>query len=211
MKKKISSSWHLYLFLSFVILTLISIIIYLLLKPATCPYTAPVKPEIITIETIKTTQPSNIHQIFPTLSEKRDRKVIDDPLYPPLNRTDRYTFESTVAQTNARNINVPTTDVGDTYRLVGYLTCKDPNKDAGGNNWKLMAREVNRNECDFYIIPTNKDYDVKVPLTPDVVTNIRLRDIYTIPNQLTFNSPMLNQTPYDFIELPKTKFDPRYF
>ena len=208
MKKKISTSWHLYIFLSSVIIVLISIIIYLLLKPATCPYTPPVKPEIITIET---GQPSNIQQFLPILSEKRDRKVIDDPLYPPLNRTDRYTFESTVAQTNARNINVPTTDMGDTYRLVGYLTCKDQNKDAGGNNWKLMAREVNRNECDFYIIPTNKDYDVKVPLTPDVVTGTRLRDIYTIPKELTFNSPMLNQTSYDFIELPKTKFDPRYF
>lgn len=210
MKKNVS--WHLYIFLSIVIVVLISIIIYLILKPATCPYIAQIKPEIITLENlIKTTQPSKIQQVFPTLSEKRDRKVIDDPLYPPLNRTDRYTFESIVAQTDARNINIPTTDIGDSYRLVGYIVSKDQNKDAGGNNWKLMAREVNRNECDFYIIPTNKDYDVKVPLTPDVVTGIRLRDIYTIPNQLAFNSPMLNQTPYDFIELPKTKFDPRYY
>ena len=141
----------------------------------------------------------------------RDRKVLSDPLYPPLNRTDRTTFESVVAQTDARNMNVPSNDIGDTFRLVGYLTNDDAHKDVGGNHWKLMAREKNRHESEFYIIPTNKNYDVKVALTQDVVSGTRLRDIYSIPTTITFNSPMLNDTPYKVVEIPKTSFSDRYF
>lgn len=159
----------------------------------------------------KREEPS-VQERVPMITEYRDRRVINDPLYPPLNRSDRQTFESNVFQTQARNINVPTRDMYDSFRLVGYLTCKDDKKDAGGNHWKLMARQKNRHESEFYMIPTNKDYDVKVPLTSDVVVGTNLRDIYTIPNVLSFRSPMLNQSPYDFVELPKTSFqDSQYY
>lgn len=240
MKKKLSDSWPMYLFFLIVIIALVSIILYLLLKsPSNCPYVCPVPslpPQSCSLASCppascspspnsnqstsqstnqSTSQNTNQSTSQSTrasadLTDIRDRRVIADPLYPPLNRSDRYTFETTVDQTNARNINVPTNDYGDSYRLVGYLVCKDQTKDAGGNNWKLMARQKNRHESDFYIIPTNRDYDVKVPLTPEVVVGTRLRDLYSIPSQISFNSPMLNQEPYDFIEIPKTTFDPRY-
>lgn len=142
----------------------------------------------------------------------RDRRVINDPLYPPLNRTDRQTYDGVVRETTARNINIPTTNVYDNYRLIGYITSKDAEtRDAGGNSWKLMGRQKDRNEFDFYMVPTNNNYDIKVPLTTDVFVGQRFRDIYTIPKEVQFKSPMLNTTPYDFIELPKTDFaDPRY-
>ncbi len=140
----------------------------------------------------------------------RDIKVINDPLYPPLNRTDRTTFDHVVKATEARDINVPTTNINDTYRLVGYLINNDTNQDAGGNRWKVMARQKNRHESDFYLIPTNKDYDVKVPLTTDVVLGKKLNDVYTIPKDLRFNSPLLNNSTYEFVELPKSSFGDSY-
>ena len=142
----------------------------------------------------------------------RDRRVLNDQLYPPLNRTDRQTYDGVVRETTARNLNIPTTNVWDSYRLVGYLTSKDTeHRDAGGNSWKLMGRQKDRNEFDFYLVPTNNNYDIKVPLTPDVYVGQRFRDIYSIPKEVQFKSPMLNSTTYDFIELPKTDFsDQRY-
>lgn len=143
-------------------------------------------------------------------AKTRDRMVLDDPLYPPINRTDRRTFESVVHETNKRNINIPMKDIGDSYRLVGYIVNKDDSKDAGGNSWKLMARQKDRHEADFYMIPTNKDLDVKVPLTTDVVVGQRLRDLYTIPKEMQFKSPMLNNSTYEFVEIPKSSFSDSY-
>ena len=34
----------------------------------------------------------------------------------------------------------------------------------------------------------------------------RLRDTYSIPNELRFKSPMLNQSSYKFTEIPKADF-----
>lgn len=141
----------------------------------------------------------------------RDRKVLNDPLFPPLARTDRMTFDSVALETRKRNINIPMKDIGDTYRLVGYVTSQEGERDAGGNNWKLMAREKSRNESEFYMIPTNNNYDIKVPLTPEVCDGPRLRDLYSIPNQLRFKSPLLNRGTYEFVEIPKTQFTDPYY
>lgn len=158
----------------------------------------------------KVTSPTSKQQRYVEDAEVRDRQVLTDPLYPPLNRTDRRTFESVVHETNKRNINLPVKDIGDTYRLVGYVINKDVQKDAGGNNWKLMARQKDRNEAEFYMVPTNRDFDVKVPLTPEVFVGQRFKDVYTIPKDVQFNSPMLNKSAYEFVELPKTSFADPY-
>ncbi len=156
------------------------------------------------IVVIKESSPS-----YPT-TDHRDRRVLNDQLYPPLNRTDSLTFDSVARETRNRNINIPSNQSYDTFRLVGYVKSKsvgqEQEMDAGGNSWKMMAREKNRNESEFYLIPTNNNYDLKIPITPDIVVGQRLRDVYTIPNEIQFKSPMLNDTPYQFIELPKTDF-----
>ena len=102
-----------------------------------------------------------------------------------------------------RNMYVPSNDTMDRYRIVGYLVSSDENKDAGGNNWKLFARQKDRHTSDFYIVPANNNYDIKIQLNDNVVVGERLRDVYTIPNTMTFNSPMLNKSPYEFVEIPK--------
>lgn len=122
---------------------------------------------------------------------ERDRRVISDPLYPPLNRTE--------------------TPVFDTYRLVGYLSNHETNKDKGGNSWKLFARMKDRHQGDFYITPVDRTIDLKIPLTNEVVVGERLRDLYTIPQEMRFNSPLLNRGPYEFTEIPRSQLDNPYY
>jgi len=82
--------------------------------------------------------------------------------------------------------------------------------DAGGNKWKLIARQLNRNQADFFLVPVDKNYDMKIMLNNDIVVGEKLRDVYSLPNQLTFKSPLLHNTPYDVVELPMTDFSSVY-
>lgn len=150
------------------------------------------------------------------VSAKRDYRVLQDPLFPPLNRTDTVTHDMLERKVNTRNMYVPVNEVGDNYRLVGYLVNKSGGaggSDAGGNNWKLMARQKDRNTSDFYMIPANNNYDIKIHITDDMVVGDRLRDVYTIPKTLKFNSPMLGSESYEFVEIPKADLSSstRYF
>ena len=160
-----------------------------------------------------TTSSSNLPKQPPLIDTTlRDIKVLNDPLYPPLNRTDRNTFQGVVYETETRNINIPQNDTGDTFHLVGYLTSRDQeHQDKGGNNWQLMAREKDRNASEFYLIPTNVNFSIKIPLTSEIVVGERLRDIYSIPQELRFRSPLLNSSAYDFVEIPKTKYTDIYY
>lgn len=143
----------------------------------------------------------------------RDRQVIYDQLYPPLNRTDRITFDTVAYETNQRNINIPTNinAMNDSYRMVGYIVTTDENKkDIGGGTWKVMGKNKNRNQSEFYLVPTDRNSEVKIPITDDIVVGTKIRDIYNIPNNINFNSPFLSSTPYQFVELPKTDWQGDY-
>ena len=133
----------------------------------------------------------------------RDRKVLNDPLYPPLNRTDNKTHTELVNNITNRNMYIRTNDINDTYRLVGYVTNNSQEKDTGNNSWKLFARQKDRNISEFYMKPTDNNNDMKVPITDDIIVGDRLRDIYNIPSQLTFKSPLFNKDPYNVVEVPK--------
>ncbi len=141
-------------------------------------------------------------------SYKRDLRVLSDPLYPPVNRTDSQNFNAIKQQVEDRKIYIPTktSTSSDEFRLVGYYTCDGPDKDTGNNSWKLFARKIDSNRSTFYMSPTDKTLDIKLPITDDVVASgYRLRDLYDIPSTIKFNSPLLNEdVEYKFIELPKT-------
>lgn len=137
--------------------------------------------------------------IAPTYTRERDLRVLNDPLYPAYNRTDRGTFESVIDNTLRRNINIPTQYYNDSYRLIGYVS----NDQDEMGRWKLMGRQKDRNRGEFYMIPVNKNYDLKVQITDKMVIGEKLRDLDTLPDQIVFDSPLLAQTPYTFTELPK--------
>ena len=135
--------------------------------------------------------------------EIRDRKVVEDQLYPPINRADNKTHSDLIKNINERTMYIKTNDINDTYRLVAYVTNNSEEKDAGNNNWKLFARQKDRNISEFYMKPTDNNNDMKVPITDSIVVGERLRDIYNIPKQLTLNSPLFNTNPYNVVEIPK--------
>lgn len=139
----------------------------------------------------------------PSLTEERDRKVLSDPLYPALNRSNRGVFEGVLESSIKRQMNVPTNTYNDSYRQIGYLT----NEDDPVRSWKVMGKQTDRNRGSFYMIPTNKNYDMKIQLTDDIMAGERLRDIENIPSELTFKSPLLAQSPYVFSELPRGNFE----
>lgn len=135
----------------------------------------------------------------PSYTRDRDMRVLDDPLYPALNRTNRDAFEGVVEQTMKRNFNMPTQRYYDSYRLVGYMS----NDDDELGKWKVFGRQKDRNRGDFYMVPVNKQHDMKIQITDTMVVGEKLRDIDTLPNIVKFSSPLLATTPYTFTELPK--------
>jgi len=154
---------------------------------------------------------SNTTQIIPepqpiydkTDTIKRDHKVLDDDLYPPLNRSDTNTHTQLANNIINRNMYVKTNNIDDTFRLVGYVTNNATETDNGNNSWKLFGRQKDRHSSEFYMTPTNSNNDLKIPLTRDIIVNDKLDDIYSIPNTLTFNSPLLNKEAYNVVEVPK--------
>lgn len=133
----------------------------------------------------------------------RDYRVLYDELYPPLNRSDTNNHTNLANNIMTRNMYIKTNDVDDTYRLVAYVTSNSNNKDIGNNSWKLFGRQKDRHFSEFYITPTNNNNDVKIFLTDDIIIGDRIRDMYAIPNTINFKSPLLNETPYQVVEIPK--------
>jgi len=133
----------------------------------------------------------------------RDYRVVKDDLFPPFNRSDNNTHTELTNNIINRSMYVNTNNVNDTFRLVGYVTSTDSKKDSGNNSWKLFGRQKDRHFSEFYISPTNNNNDVKIFLTDNIIVGDRVRDIYSIPNNITFKSPMLNESPYQVVEIPK--------
>ena len=157
---------------------------------------------------------SNTTQIIPepqpiydkTDTIKRDHKVLDDDLYPPLNRSDTNTHTQLANNIINRNMYVKTNNIDDTFRLVGYVTNNATDVDNGNNSWKLFGRQKDRHSSEFYMTPTNNNNDVKISITDDIILGNKLRDMYAIPNIISFNSPMLNASPYQVVEIPRNDF-----
>lgn len=144
-------------------------------------------------------------------SQDRDMRVLKDPLYPALNRSEFDVHNSIVSAIDEKQLYQSSHHFNDRYRLVAYVTnTSNDEKDAGGNRWKLMAKQRDRNNADFFLVPVDRNYDMKVMLDNNIVVGERLRDTYTIPKQLVFNSPLLNTTPYEVVELPMTDFTQPY-
>ena len=93
---------------------------------------------------------------------------------------------------------------------MAYVTNQDVNKDSGGNTWKLLGRQKDKNQCEFFMIPANNNYDMKIMLNNDILVGEKLRDIYSIPKQLSFKTPLLNESPYEVTEIPMNDFTNNY-
>jgi hypothetical protein len=98
-----------------------------------------------------------------------------------------------------KEINVPTRIYNDSYRQIGYLT----NDDDPVKTWKVIGKQSERNRGQFYIIPTNTNYDMKIQLTDDIMVGQKLKDVDNLPSEVQFKTPLLAATPYVLTELPR--------
>jgi hypothetical protein len=155
-------------------------------------------------------QIQKVQEIRELPNHNRDMRVLTDPLYPAYNRSDYEIHNSVVDAIDKKQLYNQTQENNDRFRLVAYVSSSIDTMDAGGNKWKLLARQKNRNQAEFFLVPIDKNYDLKVMLNNENVIGEKLRDVYTIPNQLTFKSPLLHDTPYDVVELPMTDFTSIY-
>lgn len=145
-------------------------------------------------------------------TRERDMRVLRDPLYPALNRTHAVVYEDVAEATKRRLINQPTSlgyERNDTYRLVGYMVNEE---DPTCKQWKLFGRAKDRNRGEFYMSPVDNTIDLKVQITDDMMkgNSERLRSLDDIPQEVSLKTPLLSETPYKFIELPKGDFSDEY-
>jgi hypothetical protein len=136
---------------------------------------------------------------------QRDRAVIADELMPPRNRTDTMNHARFQQGVKNRDYGQPTRSDGyDSYRLVGYLQPQNIEPGTRPDTWKLFARQKDRNRSDFYVSSADRNIDVKIPLSDSMMTEERLTDAMSLPNEVTIQHPMLTSKDYQVIELPKT-------
>ena len=102
----------------------IAVVIYFCRQQCVCPHV-----EIEKVVDVELQQALNVDLSTST----RDRRVLSDPLYPPLGRSNNGDF---VIQ---RRIQDPRGD-NDSFRLVGYLSSSEAERDASLNQWKLFGR-----------------------------------------------------------------------
>lgn len=119
----------------------------------------------------------------------RDRAVVEDPLYPPLNRN--------------------SLEPHDNYRMVGYLVSEESQEDS----WQLFGRKTNSNRAEFYVRPTNKNLEMKIPIQESDFRRPehRLRDIDNLPETTSINNPLFNSDTYKVVVNPNTNYESLYF
>lgn len=108
----------------------------------------------------------------------------------------------------------------DTFKHIGYLISEEATHDAARNSWRLYAKngswvQLNNiewvNFAEFYMVPTNINYDMRININNDMLNGVILTDVRSIPPQLEINSHLLNKGPYKFVELPKRDFTSKFY
>ena len=134
-------------------------------------------------------RPINMIPLSYDAIQTRDRAVISDPLYPPLNRS--------------------SISPHDTYRMVGYLVGEESKSDI----WQLYGRQVNNTRSEFYVRPTDRNVDMKILLQDNDFTSpkYRLRDMDNLPDITSIDNPMFTSSIYRVVSNPNTDFSSLYF
>ena len=120
---------------------------------------------------------------------QRDRAVLDDPLYPPYNRMSMEPY--------------------DTYRLIGYMVAEEANDDV----WHLYGRKKNNSLSDFYVRSSDKNTDIKIPITDNMFMSRRdrLRDMDNLPEGIHIDHPIFPHNAYHIIENGRADLNSLYF
>lgn len=132
--------------------------------------------------------------------DKRDRKILDDPLYPAVSRIGRKTFDDIIEARTKGLMPIRTQGEPDTFRAIAYLINTEDKDDV----WIVFGRaKYPRSSLGtFYASPTNSDkQSIKINLTDEnQVSSEKFKDIYNLPKEIQFNSPAFKTSLYKVIE-----------
>jgi hypothetical protein len=134
------------------------------------------------------------------LIDKRDKAVLANALYPPLNRNPKPIANDYLKYKRNGLFDYSTRDNSDTYRLMGYLI-NSANKD---ETWNIFGRQKysGSSHGEFYATrQCNQNTCTKIPITRDILTGNKIDDYYNLPNVLTFDSPLFTTDNYDVVQL----------
>jgi hypothetical protein len=142
--------------------------------------------------------------------QQRDLNVLLNPIYPPLARVERPIFDNLIRM----NFGQATRGSEDTFRLMGYLLNTNKNDaDMGGNVWKLFGRQTYKGSSigEYYVSPVNDHTsDMKIYLKNEMMPKDKIRDIYSLPTEVHFESPFFSKNAYTVNELPKSDLNSNY-
>jgi len=139
----------------------------------------------------------------------RDRAVVMDQLYPPLGRVERPIFDQLASRVASGLIGYPTRGSPDTFRMVGYMI----NSENKNDSWKLFGRQKFPGSSigEYYAIPIDdRKSDMKITIKDDMMPKDKIRDIYSLPNEVTIKSPLFSDKPYTLVELDKADLTSPY-
>ena len=126
---------------------------------------------------------NNNSQIDPVLD--RDRRVISDPLYPIINRTDRPTFDYLIRNPSIRGIMTRYDDNLDTHRPIAIAKLNTGGVISKSDLYYLFGKRKSKNSSkgDYYLWAPNINNQIKIPLVDDR-NNPLIKDFDNIPSLL---------------------------
>lgn len=133
----------------------------------------------------------------------RDNRVINDPLYPPINRMEKPLTNDYIKMYEQGVFGQTTNYNKDTYRLIAYLVNTNDKNDV----WQLFGRQRQRGSSrgDFYVVSFNRssnDNNIKLQIEDDMMTSKeKIRDIYALPKYVSFQSPLMASDSFELVEL----------
>jgi len=136
--------------------------------------------------------------------DNRDFKVIEDKLYPLLNRTERPIADSIY---NNPYFNYPTRWNQDNFRAMAIVR-NIQNNDV----YYLMGRQKysGSNQGEFYLISPDRDKGLKIPLSSDPSDRV-IKDYYSLPDEITIKSGVFQGMTFKVQELKNSDLSSKYF
>lgn len=160
------------------------------------------QPQILT----ERQQPQILPEIPPITSvpiidnvEARDRRVLDDPLYPTYGRTERPLFDMLVKNRQSGLFNMQTRGSSDTPRAMGLAR-----NDRTGQIYHLMGKQSysGSNKGEFYLVNTDRTNNLKIDLIDRSGKQI-IKNYWDIPEKLTINDGIFEGNTFTIQEIKK--------
>jgi hypothetical protein len=132
----------------------------------------------------------------------RDHRVINDPLYPLINRTDRPTFDYLIRNPIIRGIPTRYNDNLDTLRPIAIARLHVDGLNPKSELYYLLGRRTSRNSSkgEYYLWSANDNNRIKIPLTDDR-NNPIIKDFDNLPEQIEITNGVFAGSVLDIQEL----------